>query len=518
MRRARTSSQLAAELAEHGQAVGAGHAGCPRRPDALEELLPAILGLAIHEAPVEILNADEDGTGSTPLAENDRLSGSLQVVQYPAESIPYFQGIDRAHSWLLEKRLAAVLFNVKCRGAYTVYIIIVIEKNSMRRHAETFRELLYPPRMLRNLLEHVPRIHFHDGGSRCPEDICFPSVMRAVMEYMKEDDFGCRSCRPVKPRCRIPCAYSYFIGVTGVASFLSWKPGWEMDNVEITYMSDDPAAPFARAFEAAGYEYRIHGPGGNVRRHREAIRESIDEGRPVIAFGPIGPPEAALVTGYDEDGEVLTGWSFFQGMPEFNQGVAFEPTGEFRVRDWAAYPPGFCFITIGAKRERPPIKESLRGALEWMVHVARTPVTSGSRANGLAAYSAWAAQLERDEDFTRDEAGLRQRYDAHNNLVGFLAEARWYGSQFLVEMTVGGDDLVHRGAIEDLYAAAALYAGEHELMWQAWDQVGGIGNPDAWRRFADPGVQRKIAAVIIQARDKDAMATDRLERVLQRWR
>ena len=66
--------------------------------------------------------------------------------------------------------------------------------------------------------------------------------MRAVVEYLRIDDFGCRSCRPVRPGCRIPCTYAFFIGVTGVASFLNWKPGWEMDNVEIMYMSDDPAA------------------------------------------------------------------------------------------------------------------------------------------------------------------------------------------------------------------------------------------------------------------------------------
>ncbi len=375
-----------------------------------------------------------------------------------------------------------------------------------------------PSRPSRKLLERVPRIHFYDGGPRCPEDIPFPSVMRAALEFLGMEDFGCRSCRPVKPRCRIPCTYSFFIGVTGVASFLNWKPGWEMDNVEIMYMSDDPAAPFDRAFQAAGYEYRIHGPGGDGSLHRETIRESIGEGRPVLAFGPIGPPEAGLVTGYDENGDVLVGWSFFQGMPEFNRGVEFEPTGEFRARDWLAYPPGFSFITIGEKKERPRLKETLRGALEWMLRVAHTPVTFGDRRNGLAAYEAWAAQLLRDGDFEGDEALRRQRHDVHNNLVGFLAEARWYGSLFMAGMTVGGDDLVHRSAIEDLYAAAGLYAGEHELMWRAWDQVGGNGDPDAWKKFADPAVRRAIASIILQARDKDAAAADHLERVLKSLR
>ncbi len=375
-----------------------------------------------------------------------------------------------------------------------------------------------PSRQSRTLLERVPRIHFYDGGARCPEDIPFPSVMRALMEYLEEEDFGCRSCRPQKPRCRIPCAYSYFIGVTGVASFLSWKPGWEMDNVEIMYMSGDPAAPFERAFRAAGYECRVHGPGGDGGMHREAIRESIDRGMPVIAFGPIGPPEAGLVTGYDEGGDVLVGWSFFQGMPEFNRGVELEPTGEFRARDWLAYPPGFTFITIGARVERPAPKETYRQSLEWMLRVTRTPVTFRDRANGLAAYDAWAAQVLREEDFPGDEAVLRQRHEVHNNLVGFLAEARWYGSQFMTGMTTGGDDIVHRSAIEDLYAAAGLFAGEHELMWRAWDLVGGIGNPEAWRKFADPDVRRKIGAVILQARDKDAAAADRIESVLKSWR
>jgi hypothetical protein len=378
------------------------------------------------------------------------------------------------------------------------------------------RENLMPANLTRRVLEHVPRIHFYDGGPRCPEDIPFPSVMHAVMEHFKEEEFGCRSCRPVKPRCRIPCTYSYFIGVTGIASYLNWH-GWEMDNVEIMYMSDDPAAPFERAFRAAGYEFQIHGPGGDGGRHRETIRESIDAGRPVIALGPIGPPEAGFVTGYDEGGDVLVGWSFFQGFPAFNRGIEFEPTGEFRARDWLAYPPGFSFITIGGKKERPPLGETLRGALEWMLHVAHTPVTFGVRTNGLAAYDAWAAQLLRDEDSSGDEARLRQRHDVHNNLVGFLAEARWYGSQFIVGMTVGGDDLVHRSAIEDLNHAAGLYAGEHELMWQAWDQVGGNGNPVAWRKFADPAVRRSIASIILLARDKAAAAADHIERALKSW-
>ena len=34
----------------------------------------------------------------------------------------------------------------------------------------------------RVVLEGVPRVHFYEGGPRCPEDIILPSVMRALLE------------------------------------------------------------------------------------------------------------------------------------------------------------------------------------------------------------------------------------------------------------------------------------------------------------------------------------------------
>ena len=147
----------------------------------------------------------------------------------------------------------------------------------------------------------MPRIQYYQGGPGCPEDIPFPSVMRALMEYFNEEDFGCRTCRGLQPGCKVNCSYAFFIGISGVASFLNWKPGWEGDNVEIMYMSDDPGAPFERAFRAAGYayEYLGHEQGVDAEQFRRRIVDSIQRGRPVLAFGPIGPPETAIICGYD---------------------------------------------------------------------------------------------------------------------------------------------------------------------------------------------------------------------------
>lgn len=372
----------------------------------------------------------------------------------------------------------------------------------------------FPSRLV---LENVPRVHFYDGGPRCPEDIPFPSVMRALMQYLGEEQYGCRFCGR-GPGCLTNCGYAFFVGVSGVASFLNWKPGWDMDNVEIMYMSDDPAAPFRRVFDAVGYSSKVYGPQHDMELLRRKIVQSIQRGMPVLAFGPVGPPESSLVTGYDEGGDVLIGWSFFQGMPPFSAGLEYEPSGEYRKRDWFGYEPGFSIIVVGEKCEPLPPKDTLIGSLKWMLQVGRTPVTFGNRSNGLAAYDAWAGHLLSDANFPADDAVLVQRHEVHNNVVGFLAEARWYGSQFLAGLGERADKEIHRDAIEDLLHAAALYAGEHQLMWNVWDLAGGIGNPEAWRRLADPAVRRRMAPVIQEAKRKEERALGHIEQALHAMR
>ena len=257
----------------------------------------------------------------------------------------------------------------------------------------------------RLVLKNVPRVNFYEGGPRCPEDICLPSVLRAITEYLGDPDYGCIKCRARNPNCQISCSYAFFVGVTGAAFFLSWKDGWHGDNLAPFYLDADAAVMEKHAFKAIGYEFEWLMP-DQRDQFVPYIAESLKRRMPVISYGIIGPPESGLSTGYDDGGQV------------------------------------------------------------------------------------------------------------HNDAVGAVAEARWYGSQFLISMTAGGDDIIHRDAIEYLYHAAALYAGEHGLMWELWNLAGGISNPEAWKQFADPTIRRKMVPIIKEARCKDAEATDHIERVL----
>jgi hypothetical protein len=375
----------------------------------------------------------------------------------------------------------------------------------------------------RLVLDGVPKVNFYEGGPRCPEDLCIPSVLRALGEYFNAEKFGCRTCRAVQPGCKIHCSYSFFVGITGVAAFLSWKPGWD-DNNAAFYMSPDPEAPERWGMRALGYAYRwvekTGMPEADQERFRQEIIRSLEQGIPVVGYGVVGPPEPALIAGYDEGGEVLIGWSFFQSIPELAAGVEFEPEGYFRKRDW--FDATHSLLVIGEKQDPPPVKELYTDALKWWLPVARTPMVHPEveapewyrgRANGLAAYTAWAENLLQDEEFSKaDEAGLRQLHERHNNAVGLVAEARWYGSQFLLQAV--NSDALHYNMMEDLLHAAACYAAEHDLMWKAWDLVGGNGNPDAYKLLADPAVRRQMAEVILEARRQDELAILHVEKAL----
>jgi len=380
----------------------------------------------------------------------------------------------------------------------------------------------------RLVLEGVPRVHFWEGGPLCPEDIILPSAMRAVLEYLGEEDYGCRHRLAKCPHCQVFCTYAYLMGVSGAAAFISWKQGGYPG--DLAYMGAEPGAAERHLFQAIGYDHTwvTKEPGCDSEAlFREQVAVSIQRGVPVLAYGVVGPPEPSIITGYDEGGDVLLGWSFFQEIPPFADGLTYEPPthdakGYFRKRDW--FQGTEKLLIPEEKRERLPWPEVYRQSLAWMLEVIRTPMVRPEpdapegyrgRHNGLAAYDAWAAYLRDDAAWSDDEATLRQLHEPHNEAVGVVAEARWYGAQFLAmaaESLAGGPGCV--GTSEHAYRAAACYASQHDLMWQVWDLAGGNGSPEAHLRMADAAVRHAMAEILLQARAKEAEAAEQMELAL----
>jgi len=380
----------------------------------------------------------------------------------------------------------------------------------MPRHS---KERSQPNRLV---LDGVPWVGFYKGGDRCPEDIAFPSCLRACLEYLG-DSAGCEKLHADARGPFVNCAYAYLLGTSGAAFFLSWRPGWHGDNVALHYMSADPAAPYRRAFESVGYGYEIihKTPSSDCEGlFLRCIMQRIAQGRPVLGFGVVGPLETCIITGYDEGGDVLLGWSYFQHFPAFAAGVEFEPSGYFRKRGW--FGDTEALIAIGHRERTPDPEQVDREALRWGLRVARATRVDAyghERWVGIAAYQAWADHLLMDEQFPAgDLAALMQRIEVHQDAVGTVAEARWYGHLFLKEMAA------RRPAMsEELLAAADCCRAEHDLMWRVWGLIGESdrGEPQA-RKLADPTVRRQTAPIILQARDHDARAAERIASALQR--
>ncbi len=366
-------------------------------------------------------------------------------------------------------------------------------------------------KLTRMVLESVPRVNFYEGGQRCPEDFAFPSSLRACLEFMGEN-YGCDHFTAPQEPLKLCCTYAYIMSACGYAFSLGWKPGWHLDNNSILLMSADSEEPFRRAFQAVGHNYEIiskQEDRSDEALFRRSIIESIsNKRRPLLGFGVVGPPECCIITGYDENADVLIGWNFFQNMPEFNAGTEFEPSGYFRKKGW--FENTHSLIIIREKQELPPKGELYRMILKWALEVARTPVVHG-RSNGLAAYQTWAEHVLRDENFPANNKDvLREHHAVHDDAVGMVAEARWYASLFLPQIA-----RTEAWMAEDLLRAASCYAAEHDLMWKIWGLVGGIGREEPkFMKMADSNVRRQIAQVILQARDKDIEAGNHIERAL----
>jgi len=104
------------------------------------------------------------------------------------------------------------------------------------------------------------------------------------------------------------------------------------------YVADEPHVALKRAARYIGWQMsQLVKPANGENECRAAIVRSLSEfRRPVIAFGVIGPPEPCLVCGDDEAGDVLIGWSRFQGPPEFGAPAETEPNGNLRLCHWFA--------------------------------------------------------------------------------------------------------------------------------------------------------------------------------------
>jgi hypothetical protein len=327
------------------------------------------------------------------------------------------------------------------------------------------------------VLAGVPRVGY--DVHLCP----FPGSLYSILDYLGA-----------------PCDYDYIMGVTGAA----FRRFWNRDdggNIDLFLLGQEPAR---RICEALGYAWRWL-PSAKPDMIA-AIKESIDRGVPVIAFGIIGPPEAGIVTGYAEDGEVVYGWSYFQE----NRETYFEKAGWFETREQGSHANVDCMLIGPRHAARPSDRRVFIEALRWAVQLALTAAWPGvaDHVTGLAAYEAWASGLEVDADYPAgDTQQLSWRVMIHGDQAVMLEE-RSCAARFLRQAAVALPE-----AAAPLEAAAALYEQVPGPMGRIWPWGTSMG-ADAQEGLADPAVRREAAAAVREAGRLEAQAVEQLQRAL----
>ncbi len=324
----------------------------------------------------------------------------------------------------------------------------------------------------------------------------FPASLRSCLNYMGQD-----------------IRYHHLMAATGAAFRLRWNASaWDPGNVDIMNVFADPEEAFVRGFRAAGRSFSILRRTADSTKEEFAsfIRAEIDAGRPVIALGIIGPPEACIVTGYRAGGDVLLGWNFFQDFPEFGGGGAADESGYFLTDGWWENPSTRMLMSIGEECAEPP---ALAGLLETAIEVLGTETVTKaggcSHFGGQAAYRALAAALSDDANFPGGMPlpALFERLMCVDDALMMIGEARAAGAAWMEEVAASLDGSgkaapasLARKAAESLARERGV-ADEIEAMPE-WREPG----EKRALALASPAVRKKIVALVRKAAEFDQAA------------
>lgn len=331
----------------------------------------------------------------------------------------------------------------------------------------------------------------------------FPSCLKSCLNYMGQD-----------------INYGYLMAASGAAFRLRFnKKFWDGGNVDIVYIYEDGTEAFKRSFQAAGRNYKfLMRKDSNKQGFIDFIKEEIDQGRPVIALGVIGPPEACIITGYQENGEILLGWNFFQHRSEYNNGVSFHETGYFMFDKWWENTCTSMLMSIG-ETESAMIndKSILQNAIdiENRTSIVWKDDAFGSEiACGQEAYEIWSKWTADDKQFDKNITLplLTERFMCQIDAQTMTGEGRFYAAEYL--KSVGKR---HQNVRDLCLEAAEYFYKVSSIGSRKMNEVlGRHENQELLlRHYAKPETRKELVKLIDEAAKNEAKAMEIIERIIE---
>ncbi|MCL5105499.1 MAG: hypothetical protein M1133_15500 [Armatimonadetes bacterium] len=280
--------------------------------------------------------------------------------------------------------------------------------------------------------------------------------------------------------------YDYVCAVSGNAFRTSFSmPSVNRWNHGNYHVINTPIV-IEHTFRMLGYKVSHH-----VRGDREAdsrlIMDSIDRGVPVITLeGVISCADACVISGYDNDGAVLLGYSPFMYIEDDHK-EAPDDTGYFRKSDWHN---GFFakangrILIIEGPCEKPDTKAVFAETLKLISRLIREESLAPGQYNGLAAHKAFADALL---TYTWDD-----NFEPYLNVM--CNEKQYLDRQYAVKFFRDND----RGDLADRYEEiAALSAKLMQIIPQDFSASDMFSDKDKLKPFCD---------VLLQIRDLEEKA------------
>jgi len=345
------------------------------------------------------------------------------------------------------------------------------------------------------------------SDSRSPESFAFPASLTSLMECIGED-VRWETIQAHGREWTQRLMYKDILAASGMGFGLLWRNDLCPSSFDLTQVHADHNDTICRGFAYVGYECEvIERIDDNEAALWAKITSEIDAGRPVLAFGIVGPPECCIIAGYDADKKALRGWSHFQS----HDPAHCAENGMFLSSGWHANL--WKTVVCGPKRDaRTSLKDVVRQGVEIMERntVAGDPAKCSSEPStllmGFAAYDAWIAFVQDPAFETMDDATLKGKHWYHTTLVGSHAELRCYLGNFLAGQVTGQN----AEADKHLQEAARCLLEIHDQCWKLWGVLGGMGAPDAWQGLRDAAKRAELAAVLTHIKTLDRQAADAL--------
>lgn len=215
--------------------------------------------------------------------------------------------------------------------------------------------------------------------------------------------------------------YAYLMGVSGSAFRIHFHKDWCPSSPDPTVGFDaGTEATKALGFDSEGRFLPETAREGGMAKEATliAIKESIDEGRPVIAIDLIEIPEWGVIAGYQRGGSELICRTYFDKQQGYSIAEKFP---------WA-------IITLKERKSPPSDRENYINGLNIALKVATTD-SFGEYYSGTEALRKWIQRLKMDNFADMDSERFETSCLANAWIYTRLADDRTQASVFLDNLT-----------------------------------------------------------------------------------